>query len=95
MKNILNLLFYSDINKFLKDEQVKFLVVHDNNNYIINELPIYYNGYMSALKNYLAYDYDELNFINKEIYKNTYTSLKKIEENNYMKKTKIYKKISN
>ena len=93
MKDILNLLFYKDINKFLKDEQIKYLVVHDNMNYIINELPIFYNGYMSALKNYLAYNYDELNFINKEIYKNYYVSFKKNAANTYTNNPKIYKKI--
>ena len=90
MKDILNLLLYSDINKFLKEEQVKYLAIYNGEDYYLKSLPIVYNGYFSALKKYLAYDYDELSDKYKNLYKNKYISLERINDNIYKEKTKIY-----
>ena len=90
MKDIINILLYSDINKFLKDEQLKYLAIYNDKDYYIKSLPVIYNGYFSSLKKYLAYDYDELSYKYKNLYKNKYVCLQKIEDNLYKEKTKIY-----
>ena len=91
MKEQLRLLFFKDIGGFLKKEQVKYLAISDDNFYYVKELPLVYNEYISALKEYFAYDYDEINPIYQEIFDDKILNLTQVDDNKYIK-TKVFKK---
>lgn len=91
MKDILNLLFYKDINKFLKNQNFEYLAVEEDEEVIVNPLPPIFNEYSVILKEYLCYDYDKLSEVNKEIYKNRFKRLKKVRDNQYKEDVKLYK----
>lgn len=90
MKTKLNVLLYKDIKKFLISENINYVVVEENGYFFVKEIPIVFNEHFSFLKQYMAYDYDNLLSHHKEIYQNQYLSLEHIEDNKYQKATKVY-----
>ena len=91
MKNNINILMYKDINTYLTGENIKYLVYENNGEFEIKELPPFILNYASAVRNYFAYDYDELSDFNKEFYKEKFKSLSYISNNKYKIETKVYK----
>ena len=90
MKERINLLFFKDINRFLGCEKFEYMVIEDNEIFTIKPLPPVFNEYSSILRSYLAYDYDNLSEMHKNLYKNQYKSFCLLEKNKYKKDVKIY-----
>lgn len=90
MSKKLNLLFFRDINNYLKNENFEYLAVKKDVYWDIKPLPLTFNGYSSILKDYMAYNYDNLSDLHKELYKNNYKSFAHLENNNYKEDVKIY-----
>lgn len=96
MKENINILFLKNVGNYLDGENFKYLAVFiDDENYILKDLPIAFKGHMSALSEYLCYDYDELSDLNKRRYQNQYKALKKVNDNIYSVQTKTYVKLNN
>ncbi len=91
MKEKLNLLFLSDINKFIGNEKFEYMVTEDKGIYIVRPLPPVFNEYSAILRSYLAYDYDNLSEVNQVLFKNHYNCFSLVEDNKYQKDVKIYK----
>ena len=89
MNNEINILFLKDTIHLLKNEDLNFLILVDNNKLIINNIPLIYTDYLNILYDNLAYDYDSLSEENKEKYKLKFKKLKKID-NYYVYDTKKY-----
>ncbi len=89
MNNELNILFLKDTIHLLKNEDLNFLILVDNNKLTINNIPLIYTDYLHILYDNLAYDYDSLSEENKEKYKLKFKKLKKID-NYYVYDTKKY-----
>lgn len=95
-KDQINFLFLKDVGKLLGkgNNEVKYIIIEKDNGIEVYDLPLVYTDYASMLYDYLAYDYDELDDIYKEKYKYLYKTIKKIDQNKYSYKTKLYKKKS-
>lgn len=92
MKDEIRILYLKDTLKYLSNENLKYLVfINDDNNYVLNPTPPCFNGHLSALKDYLCYDYDKLSDINKKLYINSYIQLKRVNDNIYSSETKTYR----
>lgn len=90
MKKNLNILLYRDINRMLISENINYVVVEEDNNFFVKEVPIVFNEHFSFLKQYVAYDYDNLNEFHKNEYADQYIALELVENNKYQKATKVY-----
>lgn len=91
MKKKLNLLLLKDIKIYLGCENFEYLVMEENQNFIIKPLPPVFNESTTLLKSYLAYNYDDLCKMHQDLYRNNYRSFLHIGDNNYVQDTKIYK----
>jgi len=91
MKNNINILMYKDIKTYLTGENLKYLVYEYNGEFEVKELPPFIIDYASAVRDYFAYDYDELSDFYKEFYKDKFKSLSNVSNNKYKIETKVYK----
>ena len=89
MNNEINILFLKDTIHLLENENLKFLVLVNDDKLTVNNIPLIYTDYLNILYNNLAYDYDSLSDENKEKYKLKFKKLKKID-NYYVYDTKKY-----
>jgi hypothetical protein len=94
-KNEINILMLNDVDKLFPDATLKYLVIEQKENIEIKEIPLVFNGYLSILYDYLAYDYDDLSEIEKEKYKLKYKKMKLIEKDKYKFDIKTYVKKNN
>lgn len=90
MKENINLLFYMDIYKHLPNENYDYYVVEKDGKFIINSLPPTFNSYNSILKQYLAYDFDNLSEVHKTLFYNKKIELNVVDKNIYERNNKIY-----
>ncbi len=90
MKKDLNILLYRDISRILISENINYVVVEEDGYFFVKEVPIVFNEHFSFLKQYVAYDYDNLNQFHKNEFQDKYISLELVENNKYQKATKIY-----
>ena len=81
LKDKINILYLKDVKNMLENEYIRYFIYNNENKLEVEFLPIFYNGYLTNLYNYLAYDYDELNDNFKEEYKYIYKSI--IKKDNY------------
>lgn len=90
MRENINILLYSDIGHYLDGEDVDFLVCQNDETFLVKNLPITLNRYMSSIKPYFAYDYDKLSDVYKNFYQDKYKSLTLQPDKSYKLKTKSY-----
>lgn len=90
MKDEIKILFLNSIGHYLKNENLKYIVNYDNDNYIVNKFPIIYTGHINSIFNNLCYDFDELSNENKKKYGDLCIILKRINNNVYSVQTKTY-----
>lgn len=90
MKDVIRILFLKNIGNFLDGENFKYIVKKDNDNFIVNDFPIVYNGYINKIITEICYDFDELSMYNQQRYQNYYVELKKVNNNIYSIKNKTY-----
>lgn len=90
MKDKINLLFYKDIGTFLKGEELKYIVCPIENGIVITHLPHTINERISSIKDYFAYDYDELCPLNQDLYEEEYKPVIRNPNGSYDYDTKKY-----
>ncbi|MDD3453279.1 MAG: hypothetical protein PHN42_03265 [Bacilli bacterium] len=91
MKENINLLFFQNVGNYLDNENIKYLAFEiEEGKYVIENMPVLYNGFLSSLSQYLCYDFDYLSDINKIRYQKFYKSVKKVDNNIYSVQTKKY-----
>lgn len=92
LKEEINILFLKDTGKLLINENLKYLIIPEENGLKVGELPIVFNGYLHLLYDYLAYDFDELDPTYQEKYHLHSKKIKKQNDDYYKIETKTYKK---
>lgn len=89
---VINILFFKDINILLKNKNFDFLCFKkDNDIYEIKDIPLVFKMNDVDLLSCLAYNYDLLPIEIKEKYKFNYKTLNRINDNLYKIGSKIYK----
>lgn len=92
IKEDLHVLFLKDVGHLLLEEEIKYMIVENEDKIDVKELPIYYNDYLYLLYDYLAYDFDELNSDTQKKYMLEMKHIKINKNNNYQYETKKYVK---
>lgn len=92
LKEQINVLFLRDTINLLDNESLKYIVIENNDDFFIKEVPIVLHDSLKTLYNNFAYDYDELSLENKKKYKLEYKKYVKNGDNTYKLETKEYKK---
>lgn len=87
MKDIIRILFLKNVGNYLDGENLKYFVKNNENNYIVEEIPLIC---INNVKNNLCYDFDELSVYNQKRYEKFYIELKKVDDNIYSVKSKTY-----
>lgn len=87
MKDIIRILFLKNVGNYLDGENLKYFVKNNENNYIVEEIPLIC---INNIKNNLCYDFDELSVYNQKRYEKFYIELKKVDDNIYSAKSKTY-----
>lgn len=87
LKDVIRILFFKNVGNYLDGEEFKYMVINNENNYIIKKL-------VTNDKNFnindLCYDFDELSIYNQKRYEKFYIELKKVDKNIYSIKNKTY-----
>lgn len=90
MKEIIRILYLKNVGNYLDGENLKYIVTNDNDNFIINKFPQFYNGKINDIFNNLCYDFDDLSIYNQKRYEKFYIELKRVDNKIYSNKNKTY-----
>ena len=90
MEKEIDILFLSDIGYFLDNENIRYMVENDNNQYYISSVPIILKDYISNIYTKLAYDYNTLSDNNKNIFSDKVKKFIRDKDNTYSLVTKEY-----